>query len=429
MRHYIITSVLLCLGLLCGSMAGYAEDYPQVCQLITTDQIQATFETAGMAASKKDVEANAIKSLFHTLFYVGIEGINNGKPLVGHENKLYTQNFFNDQARYTYYITRTEARDKVSKVANLYRGNYSVTIPIKRLISDMKTNKVYVDMNDLSSMDYSDVASAEGITLPTIIVVPYRKDGENFASILQSDFDRRVAVTAVQQGMEEQKIPTVDLQAKLNAVNRRAQYEQNSNAASSNDKMLLMTSGADVYVEVDIHKDIREDGARVSLTLKAYETATGNVLASRTATTQRRFRTTATDALANYAVQDNIKPFVEEISKKLQPAGGQRVALQFAIDGNSATTMNDPMGSHGYALSNIIRQWVRKNAFQGKFHLQGIVDESLIFDYVVMPPKDADGIKMDAAQFEFILEQYLKETEGIECSGRVDGNTILITIY
>jgi hypothetical protein len=56
------------------------------------------------------------------------------------------------------------------------------------------------------------------------------------------------------------------------------------------------------------------------------------------------------------------------------------------------------------------------------------MDESMIFDYVTIPPKDQDGLRMDAAQFAFILEQYLKEEEGIDCSTRVDGNNILVTI-
>ena len=49
----------------------------------------------------------------------------------------------------------------------------------------------------------------------------------------------------------------MDLQGKIDAVARRAAYEQNAGAAESSDKQLLMTSGADVYVTVDINKDIK----------------------------------------------------------------------------------------------------------------------------------------------------------------------------
>ncbi|MBR1787355.1 MAG: hypothetical protein IJ756_09395, partial [Paludibacteraceae bacterium] len=133
--------------------------------------------------------------------------------------------------------------------------------------------------------------------------------------------------------------------------------------------------------------------------------------------------------LCKYAVEDFIKAFLDDICKNLKPANGTRVVLQFAIDGTSASTFDTPMGRQNYSLSNILRQWVRRNAYQGKYHLQGIVEESMIFDYVTIPPKDEDGLRMDAAQFGFLIEQYLKETENIDCKVRIDGNNILVTIF
>ena len=124
----------------------------------------------------------------------------------------------------------------------------------------------------------------------------------------------------------------------------------------------------------------------------------------------------------------SLQEFLDDIVKNFRPAGGTHVVLQFSIGGSSYMTMNSSAGANGYSLSNIIRQWVRKNAYQGKYHLQGVMDESMIFDYVTIPPKDTDGLRMDAAQFGFLLEQYLKESEGIGCSVRVDGNNILVTI-
>ena len=92
-------------------------------------------------------------------------------------------------------------------------------------------------------------------------------------------------------------------------------------------------------------------------------------------------------------------------------------------------TMNSSVGPNNYSLSNIIRQWVRKNAYKGKYHLQGIVDETMIFDYVTIPPKDTDGLLMDAAQYAFLLESFLKEENNINCSSRIEGNTIFFTIF
>lgn len=408
-----------------------AEDFLNIATLLNSSDTESVFESAGVSDVRKNVEENAAKSLFHALFYVGVEGINEGKPLIEKENLAYTGSFFNQQARYTFYVVNIEPVSKIKKTDNTFRATYKVRVRMQKLLTDLKANKVYGITADkgFNNLETEDVKMAENIVLPTIIVVPYRRAGENFSAILQNDYDRRIAVAKVQDGFESRDITTVDLQAKIDAVNRRAAYEQNAGAADSNDKQLLLTSGADVYVTVDMQKDIQASGSRVTLILKAYETSSGNVLASKTVTPVRRFQTTAIDALCAYAVQDNIQPFLNDIVKNFTPSNGTRVVLQFAIDGTSATTMNDPVGLNNYSLSNTVRNWVRKNAYMGKYHLQGVMDDSMIFDYVMIPPKDADGLRMDAAQFAFLIESYLKEEVDISCATRVDGNNIMVTIY
>lgn len=411
-----------------ASTAG-AEEYLDMATLVSQQGTTTVFQSTGIGEKPKDIEINAQKALFHQLFYKGVEGVNDGKPLVMMENKIYTNSFFNETNRYVAYVVPKSITPvgKSIKAGKNKMTTYQISIRLQQLINDMKRNKVYSD-NELMGVDATEVRETEDVVLPTVIVVPYKRDGESFSKVLQNDYDRRIAVSSVQAGFEQRNITTVDLQGKMDAVARRVAYEQNAGTADSNDKQLLMTSGADVYVTVDINKDIKPEGSRVALILKAYETASGNILASQTAAPVRRFATTAVDALCKHTVDSHLQTFLDDIVKNFRPVGGTRVVLQFAIAGTSMMTMNTPAGQNNYSISNIIRQWVRKNAYQGKYHLQGVMDESMIFDYVTIPPKDIDGLRMDAAQFGFILEQYLKEDEGLDCSLRVDGNNILVTI-
>ncbi len=397
-----------------------AEEYLQLVSLEGITGEQAVFVSMGQASKKADVEANAAKSVFYTLFYQGVPGIADGKPLITNENKLYTNSYFNSTSRYKFYVAGIKEVEKAHKEDSQYRGQYRVTVFLDRLLRGLETNKVYVSAQKRAEAD-------QPLLKPTIMVVPYKRDGESYASILQNDFDRRVAVGKVQDGFNQRDITTIDLQAKLDAVRRRSAYEENSGAADSNDKQLLLTSGANVYVTVDVNKDINPTlGSRVSLIMKAYETSTGRVLASKDATPVNRFNTTATDALCAYAVKDNLSAFLDDICHALEQTAG--VVIQFAIDGSSSTTFNDRFGPNNYALRDILRQWVRKNAFKAQFHLQGITDEAMIFDNVKIPPLDADGLPMDAAQFTFMLESYLKEEQQVDCTTRVDGDNILVTI-
>lgn len=415
MKRYLFS--LIFSALLIGV---HAEDYLQMVSYEGSVGGKAVFVSKGQAAKKADVEANAAKSVFYTLFYQGVQGVEEGKPLVTKENKLYTNSYFNSSARYTFYMADVQEVDKPKKLSNgQYQGQYRVGIYLDRLLRDLETNKVHTSYHSLNR--------SEASVMPTIMVVPYKRDGESYSSILQSDFDRRVAVGKVQDGFNQRSITTIDLQGKLDAVRRRSAYETNSGAAGSNDKELLLTSGANVYVTVDVHKDINPaQGSRVALIMKAYETSTGRVLASKDATPVNRYKTTATDALCAYAVKDNLSAFLDDICRALEQTSA--VVIQFAIDGASSTTFNDRFGPKNYALRDILRQWVRKNAYKGQFHLQGITDEAMIFDSVKLPPVDADGQPMDAAQFTFMLESFLKDEQGVDCTTRVDGDNILVTI-
>lgn len=418
----LIKSFITSLLLLCG-VAATAQEYVGVVTLVSLDDKQATFTSVGVADKKADVQINAIQSLFHTLFHNGVHGINNGKPLVSNDNPSYTSNFINVKAPYyasNVFTINEPAKNSQKKL----QGTYRINVPIQNLYKELAKSGVSGSTMGGSVSNVDDMSS---VTLPTVIVVPFKSGNDSYETILKNDADRRVAVAMVQDGFESRDITTIDIVAKIDAMKRRAEYE--ANTASSNDKNLLLSSGADVYVTVDVNNDVQPAGTRASLIMKAYETASGSILATKTGFSNR-FRTTAMDALYAFVVKNNIQAFMDDIVKNLnkQVSSSKRVTLQISVAGNSMTTLDDAAGPNNYSISNIIRQWVRVNAENGKYHLQGAVAESMVFDYVMIPPKDSDGLMMDAAQFAFLLQSYLAQEQGISCSSKVDGTTIYITI-
>ena len=401
-----------------------AQDYPQVVTFETKDAESATFTSVGVADKAKDVPENAAKSLLYTLFYDGVEGVNGGHPLITTDNKDYVRTFFD--SRYTFFIRSNAEIEKPAKNANKkFQGTYRITVVYGNLIKELERYKVH--KSNEPHIKYSDVEFEQSMVLPTIMVVPYKRDGETYSSVLADDFDRRMAVGKVQEGFEARNVTTVDVDAKLAAAKRCVEF--GANDAGSNDKQLIINSGADVYVVVDLKKDVNAEGARVSLIMKAYETSSGSILAAKDAIT-RRYAKASTDALCSYAIQDNLQAFLDDICKNFskQASTGKRITLQFAIDGSSSMTMNDRVGKDNYPLSNVIHQWVRKNSHNGKYHLQGMVDTCVIFDYVTIPPRDEDGYTMDTAQFGFKIEAWMNDTVGVPCTSRVDGTTLYITI-
>ncbi len=415
-------SLLVLLLLLCNSAFSQGEEFLQVVSKVSGDNAIITLSSAGIAEDKNRVYENAVKSAFYTLFYKGVAGVNEGKPLVECENLLYTGTFFGSQYKCQYYLSSQTPNVKPKKDNGLYRAVYNVTIDYGRLLGDMRQNEVY------------DCAKSP-IVLPTIMTIPYVKQGESYKKVFQNKPDLRIAVSKIQDGFRSRKVRTMDFEARLRAVQNMNEFEDNAGVAESNDRQMLLAEGTDVYVEVDMSKETMGTGTSVKFILKAYRTESGEVLATKSKSFAP-IKNYNVDYYCEAMVEDMLPEFLDDICEEFGMGDGKgsgqqasSVAMRFAIDGASATTMDSRFGPKNYALRDIIRQWVRKNAHNADFSTPKIVAEEIIYDYVMMPPFDEDGIRMDAAQFAFLLESHLKEEMEVDCTSRVIGNKILFTIY
>lgn len=398
------------------------EIYSNDVSCINNDGNVAKINASGLAEKKKEVYDNALKSIFNALFINGVDGINNGKPFLEKENSYYVNQFF--KSRYQLFVKNYSEASKPEKTSSgLYKGRVVAEVLIDALIKDMVRNKVMEKPLENRTM----AETQEEIPLPTIMVVPYKRNTNmSYATILSTDFDLRMAVSAVDNGFKQLHVNTISVETRADMAQRSLDWEANN--ADSNDRQLLSNSGADVYVIVDIKKDISSLGSRVSLIMSARETSTGRTLASRSGWTNR-FKTTELDRLCAYATQDVLAGFLQDISvefaKKLTK--GNTIALRVGLSGTSINTLNDRLGDSNVSIASLIRNWVRKNSQGGRYHIQGSVAESLIFDTIQIPTRDADGLLLDASTYADNLAFFLEE-QGISCEIRIDGNTIYVTI-
>lgn len=409
MKRFLVTLLSII------SLQAFAQEYLQIVSFDSQQGINGVFTTVGSATDKKAVETNAKKSLFHTLLFNGVDGVENGSPLVCNENPVYTNSFFNSAARYNGYVISCEEVAKPKKVdSNTYQGTYRVTIRLRQLINDVHKNTGFGEKKK---------EEKRLVARPKIMVVPFKKDGESYKQILENDRDLRAAVSEVQKGFENLDIETENILNNANSINRRQQYESNADAADSNDKQLLLSSDADVYVVVDLEKNISANGSSVSVIMTAYETATNNIWASENSWTNT-FRTTNVAALCSYAVRDYLPGFLKQIEKNFnEPSSG---VIQFSVSNSAMVTMRDRC-KNGRRLSDFIQEWLDDNAHEGQYHSQGIVDESAIFDDVLIPRADSRGKKMNSEKFAGLLCDALYEI-GVETRFVTEGNNMIITI-
>lgn len=393
--------------------------------LISTGGPTITVRSTAVSTDKKLVVPTAVKSAIDTYIFSGIEGVGDGKPVVEEsarqEHSYYFDRLYN-QNRYAVFVKSAVEQEKPKKNSlGLWEATVTVTLYRDAIDRDLLQNKV---RKQKTSEVSAEEVSESGIN-PTIMVVPYKNDYETYRDVLARDADKRIAVGKVQEEFNNIGVETIDFDAKYNAALRANEMEYDN--ADSFDTQLIKNSGADIFVSVDIVKQmIRGGSGSVALSLKAYQTSTGRLLASKTSNFSGR---TTFDRLCVGAIHKVSKEFlagvVESLAKDI--TRGSSVVIRVGVDGNSYRSLDDEVGNEEFGISDYIRSWVRKNAVGGRFHQQGRTSTSLILDQVQIPNTNKAGDPQDANDFAVRLSRYLRKI-GVNNTNRVDGNTIYISI-
>ena len=80
------------------------ESYSNDVTCVKADDNIAVITASGTAEKKKDVYNMALKSIFNAIFLNGIDGVENGQPLVGKEDSYYMNQFFS--SRYMLFVKK-----------------------------------------------------------------------------------------------------------------------------------------------------------------------------------------------------------------------------------------------------------------------------------------------------------------------------------
>jgi hypothetical protein len=262
---------------------------------------------------------------------------------------------------------------------------------------------------------------------PKIMVIPFTKEGEDLRSILESDVNKRVAISKIKESFDSRGFNTVDFVAKLKAA------KDNNTFTSDNQTdiktQILQMSGADIYVvaEVDVQKG--SSGSSVRLILTGFEISTGNSLSNKVGESGKFF-TEDIGKLASKAVESVSEDFLNVMQAKFTEivTNGKSVIIDFSFSTDSQYTMASEIGSDGLPLSDQIEMWMEKNAYKNNYHIQGTTDLKMIFDDVRIPLKDqTTGANYNPNKFALEIFKFLK-TLGLQPAKDVKSNSIYITI-
>jgi hypothetical protein len=261
---------------------------------------------------------------------------------------------------------------------------------------------------------------------PTIMVLPYIKESEDYRTVLEENMNRRVALTKVKEAFDNRDFTTVDFVAKLKSTmddNTFASTSQSDKKA----KMMSM-SGADICVEVEVQEINGSGGSLARLILTAYDASTGNSLSNKVCESPK-FYTSDFGALVSKALNTCTEDFLNTMQVKFTDIveNGRSIKLNITLDQNSKFKFSSVLSPDDLPLSDVIELWVAENSFQNYYHIQGVTDLSMIFDDLKIPLKDDKGKNYMLSTFGLKALQFLK-SKGISVNRQVVGGTIYLVI-
>lgn len=267
---------------------------------------------------------------------------------------------------------------------------------------------------------------------PTIMVIPYTREGVDLRRALDYDANVRVALAKVKEAFDSRGFSTIDFIAKLKETeSRQAFNEENQTDLKS---QIIEYSGADVYVETEAKLQRSGSGNSVNLIITAYDASTGTSLSNKVGFSPK-FHTDDYGRLTAKAVEGVIEDFLNVMQNKFTEIveNGRFVAVEFSFGPDSEFSMETEVGEDELPLSDALELWMEENAFKGYYHIQGTTDVKMIFDQVRIPLKLENGANYTTNKFALQIFKFCRklqtvDEEKISVKKSIKGNTIFITV-
>lgn len=264
---------------------------------------------------------------------------------------------------------------------------------------------------------------------PTVMVIPFVKEGKDLRNVFESDSSQhiRVAMTKVKNAFDTAQIKTVDLKSMIQRIdNDRILTHNSRNDLKSG---VIQYAGIDIYVEVEAQIVETSRGNSVTVILNAYDAFSSQALANGFGHSPK-FYTQNFEKLSEKALDTFLENFIASTKIALEnlEKNGRSISLNIGIEEGVKMDMDTEIGDTGNLFSDIIEDWLEKNAYHAQFNIQGITATKMIINEIKIPKIDpATKRNYRPSKFAKALLQYLKSL-GIECSRDVQGTNIFITI-
>jgi hypothetical protein len=404
------------------ALTASAQQYSMDAELIRLEGNTAIIRCSGTASSKKDAIEMAKKSAIYTYIYSGIDGIDGGRPLITSQlNKVdqeYVDGIFSSM-RYASFINMSLVTvDYEVKVAK----QVQVTLTLGMYHEALRRTLEKADILKVRPSSLDEVT--DHIAMPTVMVVPFCQSDETYEEVFNSNKYMRMIIAKVNEGFIENGVETKDL---ITCLNNAETYRLLKGEGMTLEDAILINSGADISVKVDISSNTTSAGTEVYITMNAIEIATGNTLGSVSEKSARK--QTSAEAICGPMAKSMIKDLLDLVATRMvkKTSTGQSISLRFTIDPSSVLTMETEINDE-LPLADMLVIWVKQHAQKGRYQSPKISSRLLTYSDVFINNSVEDGVQMDVTDFARELYIYLKSLD-LTISRTVNGNSVDVVIY
>lgn len=404
------------------ALTASAQQYSMDAELVRLEGNTAIIRCSGTASSKKDAIEMAKKSAIYTYIYSGIDGIDGGRPLITSQlNKVdqeYVDGIFSTM-RYASFINMSLVTvDYEVKVAK----QMQVTLTLGLYHEALRRTLEKADILKVRPSSLDEVT--DHIAMPTVMVVPFCQSGETYEEVFNNNKYMRMIIAKVNEGFIENGVETKDL---ITCLNNAETYRLLKGEGMTLEDAILINSGADISVKVDISSNTTSAGTEVYITMNAIEIATGNTLGSVSEKSARK--QTSAEAICGPMAKSMIKDLLDLVATRMvkKTSTGQSISLRFTIDPSSVLTMETEINDE-LPLADMLVIWVKQHAQKGRYQSPKISSRLLTYSDVFIDNSVEDGVQMDVTDFARELYIYLKSLD-LTISRTVNGNSVDVVIY
>lgn len=233
----------------------------------------------GYSAEKKKAAENAAMSALDTYLFVGIEGVNDGKPLLAECAREQKPGYFSrlyDEGRYSVFARVLTEKPKAEKQPDgRFLTTVEVAISFKALQRDIATSKL--PLYGQEQVVEKPAVDASAVEVPRLLILPdlSQQPAESCIAAIERDANVRMAMNSLAAQFTKRGVEVVDYK---NAYDSYMLANPGTDAASA-DAAVLGQCATKAVVLVSAGRKSQYGSNGVTIGVKAVDSATKEIIA------------------------------------------------------------------------------------------------------------------------------------------------------